>query len=156
MPHILHEVQLRLFPGEVPMADLLETKRIALGQIVFCQGCCCGRTDRGRPELPVEKIKAIWREEKLNKSIQLSISGCLGPCDLANVALIMGPGLEVWVGGMNGIPVYDSLISWAREVHQKQTLTPLPDPILALRFQRFGVECVVPNSNFRSGNNPDV
>jgi hypothetical protein len=69
------------------MTELLTTNRDkALGGIVFCQGCCCGRTDRGRPELPVERLKAAWKADKLNQAVQLTISGCLGPCDVPNVA----------------------------------------------------------------------
>jgi hypothetical protein len=67
----------------------LITKRQVLGQLVLCKGCCCGRTDRGLPEVPVERIKEIWQREKLNRSIQLTISGCLGPCD---VPILWHPG----------------------------------------------------------------
>jgi hypothetical protein len=67
------------------------TKRQVLGQMILCKGCCCGRTDRGLPEVPVERIKEIWRREKLNRSIQLSVSGCLGPCDVPNVVLLITP-----------------------------------------------------------------
>ena len=31
--------------------------------------------------------------EKLNRTIQLTISGCLGPCDVPNVALLLTPAL---------------------------------------------------------------
>jgi cobaltochelatase CobN len=49
--------------------SVLETKRRPLAQLLFCQGCCCGRTDRGRPDLPVERLKDVWRSEKLNRSV---------------------------------------------------------------------------------------
>jgi hypothetical protein len=75
------------------VADPLVTKRQPLAQLLFCQGCCCGRTDRGHPEVPAGRLKAVWKAEKLNRSVQLTISGCLGPCDVANVALATGLGL---------------------------------------------------------------
>ena len=56
-----------------------------LGQIVICEGCCCGRPDKGFPPFPRDWLKQQWKDAKLNKSVQLTISGCLGPCDLANV-----------------------------------------------------------------------
>lgn len=118
----------------------LTTGRTALAQLVFCQGCCCGRTDRGRPELPVEQLKNVWRAEKLNRSVQLTISGCLGPCDLANVALVMVPDGNVWLGGMAGEAVYKSLTTWVRSCHAESRVLPLPDELNDLRFERLRTE----------------
>jgi (2Fe-2S) ferredoxin len=118
----------------------LTTKRLALAQLVFCQGCCCGRTDRGRPKLPVEQLKQIWKDEKLNRSVQLTISGCLGPCDLTNVALVMLPEGNVWLGGMEGEAVYEELVAWVRTCHAEDRLVPLPERLESLRFERFQTE----------------
>lgn len=115
----------------------LSTKRQALAQLVFCVGCCCGRTDRGRPEVPVDRLKAAWREGKLNGTVQLTISGCLGPCDLANVAVVLRPGGGEWVGGMAGDAVYDRLIDWARACHMAGAVLPLPAELASLRFERW-------------------
>ena len=38
--------------------------------------------------MPVEWLKTEWRRRGLLKNIQLTISGCLGPCDVPNVVLI--------------------------------------------------------------------
>lgn len=116
------------------------TNRQTLAQLVFCVGCCCGRTDRGRPEVPVERLKAVWRAEKLNRTVQLTISGCLGPCDLANVALVVTPRGNEWLGGMAGGAVYDALIAWARECDRENRLLPLPAGFDACRFERFAPE----------------
>lgn len=113
------------------------TERLAKAQLVFCLGCCCGRPDRGRPALPVDSLKRIWKEEKLNRTVQLTVSGCLGPCDLANVALVMSPQGNVWLGGMEGPEVYDALISWARSCHAAGRLLPLPEDLDKLSFERF-------------------
>lgn len=121
----------------------LATRRQPLAQLVFCQGCCCGRTDRGRPELPAERLKAVWKGEKLNRSIQLTISGCLGPCDLANVALVITPDGNDWLGGMAGDGVYDALTDWARACHAAGHLLPLPEGLESRRFERFHAEEVL-------------
>ncbi|MBM4023571.1 MAG: (2Fe-2S) ferredoxin domain-containing protein, partial [Planctomycetes bacterium] len=118
----------------------LATKRTPLAQVVFCQGCCCGRTDRGRPALPVEMLKSVWKSEKLNQTVQLTISGCLGPCDLANVALIISPDGNEWIGGMAGDAVYESLVEWARECHREGRLLLLPTEYNDRQFERFGSE----------------
>lgn len=120
------------------MTELLATTRRSLAQLVFCQGCCCGRTDRGHPEVPVERLKAVWKDGKLNRSVQLTISGCLGPCDLANVALVITPNGNQWLGGLAGEAVYESLIAWAQECHREGRVVPLPDGFEARRFERFG------------------
>src|SRR5258708_3175753 len=70
-----------------PMAEAksLRTKRLVM---IVCQGCCCGGVERGRPEVPTEWLKGEWRRRGLLKRLQLSISGCLGPCDVPNVVVI--------------------------------------------------------------------
>lgn len=85
----------------------------------------------------MERLKAVWKGEKLNRSVQLTISGCLGPCDLANVALVITPQGNEWLGGMAGDSVYDSLIEWARECQRENRLLPLPVDFAERRFQRF-------------------
>lgn len=115
----------------------LTTKRQPPAQMVFCQGCCCGRIDRGRPELPVERLKEIWRLEKLNRTVQLTISGCLGPCDLTNVTLVLTRDGTTWLGGLSGAADYDALIDWARACHAVGEALPLPDRFDANRFERF-------------------
>lgn len=115
----------------------LNTKKQTLGQILFCLGCCCGRTDRGKPPVPVERLKRIRKEEKLNQTIQLTISGCLGPCDLTNVAAVSsGRGME-WFGGLESDADYDLLIQWARECHQEGCLVPTPEQLVPFRFVRY-------------------
>ena len=114
------------------------TTRLPLTPLVFCQGCCCGRTDRGHPEVPVGRLKEIWKGEKLNRSVQLTISGCLGQCDLANVALVITPNGNEWLGSLAGNEVYEALITWAQECHRKGRLESLPAGFDTRRFERFG------------------
>ena len=58
-----------------PQAGAVSSARRARGQVILCQGCCCGRTDRGFPEVPVDRIKAAWKSGRLNRMIQLTVSG---------------------------------------------------------------------------------
>ncbi len=121
----------------------LTTKRQVQSQVIFCQGCCCGRTDRGKPEFPAEQLKEIWRDEKLNRTVQLTISGCLGPCDLTNVALVITPEENVWLGGMAREEVYESIVTWARSCHAEGRVIPLPEVLTPLRFDRFQMKEVL-------------
>jgi hypothetical protein len=115
----------------------VKTKRHVLGQLVLCKGCCCGRTDKGRPGFPEERLKATWKQERLLKSIQLTISGCLGPCDVANVAQIIVPeGIE-WYGRLDQEGQYDALIEWARACHAAKVVLPRPVLLAPHRFEGY-------------------
>lgn len=116
------------------------TKRPAVAQLILCKGCCCGRTDRGLPEVPAERIKAIWQREKLNRSIQLTVSGCLGPCDVPNVVLVITPQGHEWLGLIEGDAAYDQLIQWARDCHAAGSLVPLPESLAGNRLKRFATK----------------
>jgi len=56
--------------------------------ICFCQGCCCRPGRQGLSGLPLEEYKRQWKERGIRRRFHLTISGCLGPCPLANVILI--------------------------------------------------------------------
>ncbi len=57
--------------------------------MVCAKGCCCGRTERGFAGVPVDFYKAEYKKRKIRKLVQLTMSGCLGPCPVANVALLV-------------------------------------------------------------------
>lgn len=121
-------------------ANEVRTKRLALSQFVFCQGCCCGRTDRGKPELPLEWLKSQWKEKSLGKAVQLTISGCLGPCDLTNVLCVMGPGGQHWIGNLSGMDDYREIVAWAEETARSGEVVPVPQPLASRSFDRFLTE----------------
>jgi len=115
----------------------LETKRKTIGQVLVCVGCCCGRVDRGKPPVPVDWLKGEWKARKLLKTIQLTISGCLGPCDLVNVVCIVMPERTVWLGGLNEQKHFDALLGWASQSVAANKLAPLPALLATLEFERF-------------------
>jgi cobaltochelatase CobN len=125
-----------LNPHDEP-APVLTTKVKPPAQVLFCKGCCCGKTERGLPEVPVDRIKAAWKAEKLNRGVQLTISGCLGPCDLPNVAVIVTAEGTRWYGRLDRAAHYDALIDWARGCVAQQTVLPVPEILEPLRFDRF-------------------
>jgi hypothetical protein len=111
-----------------------------LGQLIFCEGCCCGRTDRGFPAWPRDFIKSRWKEHKLNTSIQLTISGCLGPCDVANVVCMMpASGPAIWLGGISELTRYTELVDWAIACQRERRLLDLPSSLMPHRFVRFAL-----------------
>jgi cobaltochelatase CobN len=115
----------------------MTTRVKSQAQVLLCKGCCCGRTDRGLPDVPVERIKAVWKAEKLNRAVQLTISGCLGPCDLPNVAIVVTARETTWYGLLDGDDHYDALIAWARACVSAGSALPVPEALAAHRFERF-------------------
>jgi (2Fe-2S) ferredoxin len=91
----------------------LVTKRLVLGNVAVCIGCCCGKTENGKPAVPVEWLKKEWRARGLLKKIQLTISGCLGPCDVPNVVAISNERGTQWLGNITDFNQYRSLVEWA-------------------------------------------
>jgi len=118
-------------------APRLRTRRKALAQVVLCKGCCCGQTERGLPGVPLEWLKPLWKAEKLNKTVQLTVSGCLGPCDLPNVICIATPQELAWYGRLTTQEDYAVLLNWARRCQQAGELLPFPAELEHLRFERW-------------------
>ncbi|HEX8088673.1 MAG TPA: (2Fe-2S) ferredoxin domain-containing protein [Blastocatellia bacterium] len=75
--------------------------RVLEGQLFVCQGCCCGKTERGMPTLPLDDFKHQWKERGIRLRVHLTVTGCLGPCPLANVVLILFVGQSVWLHSIN-------------------------------------------------------
>jgi len=67
------------------------------GQLFVCAtGCCCGRTEDGFAPVPTETFHCEWERRRLRNVIHLTIGGCLGPCALANVVLLLFDGQTQW------------------------------------------------------------
>ena len=107
----------------------LVTKRLVLGNVAVCVGCCCGNTDNGKPAVPVDWLKKEWRARGLLKKIQLTISGCLGPCDVPNVVAISNERGTQWLGEISQFNQYHSLVEWAVASVNAGELLTLPDEL---------------------------
>jgi cobaltochelatase CobN len=105
---------------------MLDTKRRVIGQMTVCQGCCCGATDKDRPEVPIVWLKDEWRKRGLLKRVQLSISGCVGPCDFPNVVVVNSDSGSQWLGNITEFNQYRSLVDWATRSMEAGRLLDLP------------------------------
>jgi hypothetical protein len=113
------------------------TKRSVIGHVLLCRGCCCGETNRGKPEVPVQWIKEQWKSRGLHKDIQLSISGCLGPCDLSNVVAVHSASDHFWLGNFHDFQQYSDLLEWAGQCRSGGKLLLLPAQFDQCRFDPF-------------------
>jgi cobaltochelatase CobN len=82
-------------------------------------------------------MKEEWKRRGLKKSIQLTISGCLGPCDLSNVVSISSAEQTVWLGRLRNFASYLALLEWATDSRQVGRVLPLPRELSELRFDPF-------------------
>ena len=110
---------------------VLTTKRKVIAQVFVCHGgCCCGQVERGRPEVPAQWLKEEWRRRGLLKRIQLTISGCLGPCDVPNVVAIVAQKKTVWLGNISRRDQYESLLDWASRSKDAGRAAEMPKELL--------------------------
>jgi len=120
----------------VPYASFsMQTKRIVIAHLSLCRGCCCGAVEKGNPNVPVEWMKDEWKKRGLKKSIQLTISGCLGPCDLHNVASISSAEQTMWLGRLREFSSYAALLEWALASRDAGQALPLPSELNELRYE---------------------
>jgi nitrile hydratase accessory protein len=72
------------------------------GHLFVCaSGCCCGRTEDGFAPVPADTFHREWERRRLRNVVHLTIGGCLGPCALANVALLLFDGQAQWFHSVN-------------------------------------------------------
>jgi cobaltochelatase CobN len=115
----------------------VKTKRLVIGQITICCGCCCGNTENGRPEVPVEWLKSEWRKRGLLKRVQLTISGCVGPCDVPNVVVITNSSGTQWLGNIDRFEQYRSLVEWAVQCRDAGEMLTLPGQFVGYTVNPF-------------------
>ena len=115
----------------------LKTKRLVIGQITVCRGCCCGNVERGLPEVPVEWLKNEWRKRGLLKRVQLTISGCVGPCDVPNAVVITTSAGTEWLGNVVDFDQYRSLLEWAVRCRDAGKMLPLSSSFQKCRMSPF-------------------
>ena len=94
--------------------------------MVCAKGCCCGRTDRGFAAVPVDFYKQEYKKRKLRKHVQLTMSGCLGPCPVANVALLFFDGHPVWFQSVNGEPQIQAIFTYIERMLAADGYLPPP------------------------------
>lgn len=105
------------------------------GQLLVCAtGCCCGRTDDGFAHVPAALYHAEWERRRLRNRVHLTIGGCLGPCALANVVLLLLDGQALWFHSMNSEALVLSLYDHVELMLDAGRCLPAPPSLAALQF----------------------
>ena len=105
--------------------------------VVVCNGCCCGNTDKGHPEVPIKLLNDEWEKYRLNDSVKLRISKCLGPCSMHNVSLLRTDNSTTWIGNLSEEIHYKALVDWALQVSEKGSDIEIPEILIPHKFERF-------------------
>jgi cobaltochelatase CobN len=107
------------------------------GQLFVCAtGCCCGHTERGHFPVPVDLYHCEWARRRIRHKVHLSMGGCLGPCALSNVALLLFDGQQIWFHSIETDEQVIAIFDYIESMVHASTYLPPPD---TLRDQVFDV-----------------
>jgi cobaltochelatase CobN len=98
--------------------------------MVCAKGCCCGRTERGFAAVPIDFYKQEYKRRRIRKQVQLTMSGCLGPCPVANVVLLFFDGRPIWLQSVNGEHQIRAIFDYIERMLAANSYLP-PPPELA-------------------------
>ncbi len=108
------------------------------GQLFVCaNNCCCGRTEDGFAAVPADLYHQEWERRRLRNVVHLTVGGCLGPCALANVAMLQFDGRAFWFHSMSGARPVIAMFDFIEKLLEAQatgTVTPLPAELAPLQF----------------------
>ena len=106
-------------------------------ELIVCNGCCCGNTEKGHPEVPIKFLREQWEKHGLDDTVKLRISRCLGPCSMHNVSLLRTDDGLNWIGGLSEESHYKSLVNWAIDISKNCSDIGVPEMLIQHRFERF-------------------
>ena len=105
------------------------------GQLFVCaEACCCWRVQDGYLPVPRERYHAEWERRGLRNRVHLTIGGCLGPCALANVVMLLFDGRQAWFHSMSTDAKVVALYDWIEELVRDEGWTRPPPVLAACRF----------------------
>lgn len=106
-----------------------------LGQLFVCaDGCCCGRVQDGYAPVPRELYHGEWERRGLRNRVHLTIGGCLGPCALANVAMLLFDGRQAWFHSISFDEQVLALYDWIEAMVDAEKWSPPPATLAAYHF----------------------
>ncbi len=108
------------------------------GHLFVCaSGCCCGRTEDGFAPVPAETFHREWERRRLRNIVHLTIGGCLGPCALANVTLLLFDGQAQWFHSINSEALALALYDHVEGMLEADTCLPPPPALRPHHFTAF-------------------
>src|SRR5277367_195331 len=103
-------------------------------------GCCCGRTERGYAQVPVDTYKEEWTRRKMRNTVHLTKAGCLGPCVLSNVASLVFDGRSVWFHSVNSPWQVKQIFAYIDSMLEADRFMQPPEELLEYVFNFYDWE----------------
>ncbi len=119
-----------------------KTLRIVEGQLFVCQGCCCGNTEAGNPAVPLDRFKKEWKQRNIRSRIQLTVSGCLGPCTVPNIVLLNYRGETVWFHSINDNDDVVQIYDYLERLLERNQFEPPKGKLAEKVFQRYVTDSI--------------
>ena len=108
------------------------------GQLFICEtGCCCGHTDRGFAPVPHDLYYEEWVRRKLRNRVHLNHAGCLGPCAVANVAMLIFDGRPIWFHSVNSEQLILAIFDYIEAMLASDRYLPPPPSLVSHVFNGF-------------------
>ena len=105
------------------------------GHLFVCaDSCCCGQPDSGNPPVPLKRLQAEWEQRKLRNEVHLTTGGCLGPCELANVAMLLFQGDSLWLHSFHTPEQVTSLFDYIEAMLEAGSSLPVPPSLQPYAF----------------------
>jgi nitrile hydratase accessory protein len=101
---------------------------------VCANACCCGRTEDGFAPVPTDLFHGEWERRRLRNVVHLTIGGCLGPCALANVVLLLFDGQAQWFHSVNGNEIVLALYDHVERMLDADGVLPPPGALAPFHF----------------------
>jgi len=105
------------------------------GHLFVChEACCCGRTEDGFAPVPTTVYEREWMRRRFRNFVHLTIGGCLGPCALANVAMLLWDGQAHWFQSINSEALVVALFDYVQGMLEADVYIPPAQPLADLEF----------------------
>jgi cobaltochelatase CobN len=110
-----------------------------VGQLFVCAtGCCCGDASAGFAPVLTDVYETEWERRRLPASVHLTLSGCLGPCSVANVVMLLFDGHMAWFHSFDTESQIVALYDYIDAMLAAQSYLSPPESLAAFQFS--GIE----------------
>jgi cobaltochelatase CobN len=96
--------------------------------------------------IQLDQFKKQWKDRGIRRRFHLTISGCLGPCPLANVVLIQFRGQSVWLHSINNEDDVRLIYDYVEQMLHANSYLPPPLGLVERHFQRYEVDTIEQSS----------
>jgi nitrile hydratase accessory protein len=108
------------------------------GQLFVCAtGCCCGHVERGHDPVDQELYHREWAKRRIRHKVHLSMGGCLGPCALSNVALLLYEGHQIWFHSIATEEQVVAIFDYMEAMVKADSFLPIPVELTNIVFDVF-------------------